>query len=495
MSLLHWEVGISSRVWLTLLAAAVLAGCGGTVEKQSTDVPAVPGDSRSADATDTGLDRQDVADLDSGTPGQDTVDSDAAGPDAVDLDASAPEVTNDADSSSSDLADGAVEPVAPGTLLWRYEHKLTVDYGPAIDSVGNLYFQGNTTVATDPDGPTLISLTPDGELRWGVRNVPGSVPAPPVTIAGKMLVVPATRSDTEELLGRVSLYSLEGDPLGQLDTDGPMGDGAAWTAQGLVVAPARSVFAFDGEVPAWDKPFALIGKGLTGTNVAVSPQGILYVGCRGEDKNLYAINQADGAELWRRNTGDVYLSPLAVDFEGNVYAVDFGGLLSVVAPGGGELWTAKVGDGSGIALGGDGTVYLSTAVGYIEGTLLALRKGADGKAELVWERWLQHQGINTPALSDGGTVYLGDNCRRFLAVDAATGDELWSFIPPEIDPAEDICAGGWSSATIGPDGTVYASTSHPGFLHAFAGDGTGLAQDSPWPMDFHDAAHTGSLEQ
>ncbi len=480
------------RWMVCLLFAFAWSGCSGDNKNE------VPGDvSARSDVTpgDLPVDLPDGTDV--GDTGIDEVLSDdAVGEDVAPVDA-VPDGGIDADAGEMDLAEDEVEPVEPvepGSLLWRYEHTLGVAYGPAIDGAGNLYLQGNKTVDTGPDGPTIISLTPDGAFRWGVRDVAGSVPAPPVTVAGETLVVPATRSDTEELVGRVSFYGLDGELVGQQETDGPMGDGAAWTAAGLVVAPARSVFAFEGGLPAWGQPFGLVGKGLTGTNVAVSPGGTLYVGCRGEDKSLYAIDPADGSEIWRRETGNAYLEPLAVDFDGNVYAVDYGGNLSVVSPAGEELWTVKVGNASGVALAGDGTIYISTAIGYVDGSLLAFRKGADGKAEMLWEQLLQHQGVTTPALSDGGTLYLGDNCRRFVAVDAATGVELWDYIPPEVDPAEDVCVGGWSSVTIGEDGTVYASTGHPGYLYAFAGDGTGPAQDSPWPMELRDAAHTSSLE-
>ena len=115
------------------------------------------------------------------------------------------------------------------------------------------------------------------------------------------------------------------------------------------------------------KPGTLLWKFETGVNVTSSPaigaDGTIYVGSRGLDRKLYAINGKSGVKLWEFETGGSVESSPAISSDGTVYIGSRDKKLYALS-GKSEvkLWEFETGAGvySSLAIGSDGTVYVGS---------------------------------------------------------------------------------------------------------------------------------------
>lgn len=184
----------------------------------------------------------------------------------------------------------------------------------------------------------------------------------------------------------------------------------------------------------------------------------LYVSTANE---TLALDRNDGSELWRADAGShasVSASPVTVD--DMIYVVG-SGVTALDAETGDELWHARtehsangiavagrvyVGAGSNgsgevaaITSSGDiwwrttepGQVYAAPAVTdetvYAvskTGTLTALA-AADGSVE--WQASVEEGVFEPPAVADGRVIVEAGNGTQTMALDATTGDRLWTF--------------------------------------------------------------------
>ena len=114
------------------------------------------------------------------------------------------------------------------------------------------------------------------------------------------------------------------------------------------------------------------------------------------------------------------------------------------------------------AVGPDGTIYF----GSMDGKVYALQEPAAGQRE-PRVRWTFSSGSrgktggfeNAPALDGTGRLVIGGNDGLVYALNAATGEKLWTFKSGFSE------YGIFSSAALGPDGTVYIGPKD-GFLYA-----------------------------
>lgn len=145
------------------------------------------------------------------------------------------------------------------------------------------------------------------------------------------------------------------------------------------------------------------------------------------DGNLYAVNTSTGNERWRTNTGHgTWGSPVIAggmvfiyDHNGRFYAVDMST--------GEERWSA--------VLGAD-AVRPSPAV--VDNTIFVGGCGYDGyggydvnaidaaSGEILWSFPTGHPVQSSPGVVDG-TVFIGSNDQNLYAIDAASGLERWQF--------------------------------------------------------------------
>lgn len=87
------------------------------------------------------------------------------------------------------------------------------------------------------------------------------------------------------------------------------------------------------------------------------------------------------------------------------------------------------------------------------------KAGAARPGEKLWEFETGRAVWTSPAIGDGGTVYVASGVGKVHALDGRSGRELWSAAPGSF---------GLSSPAIGPDGTVYVGAGN-GRLLAFNG--------------------------
>ena len=180
------------------------------------------------------------------------------------------------------------------------------------------------------------------------------------------------------------------------------------------------------------------GQGLEGARVFFGSQ----------NQNVYALNAADGKELWAFETGRTVFSSAAVkdgvvyvgSHDGNLYALD--------ERTGDEKWRFKT----------ENTVQSSPAVangvvfiGSDDGRVYAVN-AADGT-----EKWRIETGgpvFSSPTV-DGETVYIGSHDRGVYALAADTGKKRWKF-----EAGNQV----WSSPVVSQE-TVYVG-SNDGKLYA-----------------------------
>ena len=209
----------------------------------------------------------------------------------------------------------------------------------------------------------------------------------------------------------------------------------------------------------------------TGNRVVSSPvlrDKVLYFGS--DDGNVYAVDAADGRQVWKHATrGPVPSSPAVAgdtlyvgSYDGNFYALSTrsGALRWKFATGGERRFEAK---GLHGMTPKDQTyydpfdIYLSSPVvaggavyfGAGDGNLYALDAGT---GELKWKFATGNVVHASPAYADG-VLYIGSWDSYLYAVDARTGKEKWRFHGGE-DPLIHNQVGFQSSPAVA-NGVVY----------------------------------------
>ena len=167
----------------------------------------------------------------------------------------------------------------------------------------------------------------------------------------------------------------------------------------------------------------------------------VFAGCR--DGNLYALNVADGSELWTF-AADAPIG-LGLSAAGNLAYVidDFGTLYAVDISTGEEAWRFGTPVSTHPAIE-DGLLVTGTDNGVLVGI----------DAETGSELWRSevHDGrpLNTPAMADG-LVYAASQAGGMVAVDAESGELRW-----QTDTAE-----GSAGTSVVADGIVFSTVILP----------------------------------
>ena len=209
----------------------------------------------------------------------------------------------------------------------------------------------------------------------------------------------------------------------------------------------------------------------TGDRIVSSPvyrDGVVYFG--GDDGNVYAVNAADGHQLWKHATGGPVPATPALagellyvgSYDGKFYAFDArtGATRWKFATGGERRFEAKGLHGlqpKNQTIPDQFDVYLSSPVvadgavffGSGDGSVYAL-DAATGA--LRWKFQTGDVVHASPAYADG-VVFFGSWDSWFYAVDATTGKEKWRFHGGE-DPLIHNQVGFQSSPAV-VDGVVY----------------------------------------
>ena len=186
--------------------------------------------------------------------------------------------------------------------------------------------------------------------------------------------------------------------------------------------------------------------GVSGSGPEVA-DGVVYVGSW--DSHMYALDSATGNMLWRyRTEGEVDSSPAVA--EGTVYfGSNDGHLYALDAETGALSWRYKT----------EGQVWSSPAVSagiaYVGSTDSSVYALDASTGDLIWRYETGAYVSSSPTVS-GGVVYIGSRDGYLYALDASTGHERWSFL-----------ADHWiDSPPIVVDMTAYITS----FLHVYALD-------------------------
>ncbi|WP_139558545.1 outer membrane protein assembly factor BamB family protein [Methylotetracoccus oryzae] len=183
----------------------------------------------------------------------------------------------------------------------------------------------------------------------------------------------------------------------------------------------------------------------TGATVA---DGVVYVGSGAG--NVYALDAATGATLWKTGLGRTQMSLSAALVDDVLYLGSSGGAVYAINTGDGSLlWSATLPTNSfsGPAVQG-GTVYIGAG-----GFLYAFDAES---GNVLWSADLGGQVIWSSPTVANGVVYCGSNGGGVVAVAAADGRRLWSALAGQTVH---------SAPTIN-DGAVYLGSEN-GRVYAF----------------------------
>jgi outer membrane protein assembly factor BamB len=198
---------------------------------------------------------------------------------------------------------------------------------------------------------------------------------------------------------------------------------------------------------------------------AIGSDGTIYIGSR--DKSVYAVNP-DGTQKWSFPTGGYVDSSPVLGVDGTIYVGSFDWNLYALNPDGSEKWRYTYGagpgggSGAGVAIGLDGTLYVT--MGVEPRKLYALRPDGTRIWEFAFGSPVVLSYASAPVIGADGTIYAAANDHRLYAVNA-DGTKKWeALIGPYIYST--------SAAALGRDGMIYFS----GDLSVFAFDSHGVKQ-------------------
>lgn len=293
----------------------------------------------------------------------------------------------------------------------------------ALGSDGTIYVVANAS----GNGGLLHAVNPDGELKWTNTDLPTPWSADcdyPVLSEGTGTIY-VVCTDMVDSVSVATVYAIS--------TSGTL----KWSQEAPV------------EMGPAGRP-ALYTDGLTSTDhlllSAISGTG------------LAGIYELDSNGNWGASftLQDTWFHGLAIDANNNVVTRTGTGLVYKLDSNLGEIWNHSLsslpvsGSLTAISVGHDGTIYVATS----EPKLFAIAEDTFG---VPYEKWTYTAGfyqMSEPVFGSDGTVYVYTAENDLVALDPATGSEIWSyFVGHDFYPA----------MTALEDGTILAGAdSHYG---------------------------------
>ena len=179
----------------------------------------------------------------------------------------------------------------------------------------------------------------------------------------------------------------------------------------------------------------------TGNGIFSSPviggDGTIYIGSA--DRTFYALSDADGRVLWKRLTGEIIDSSALLDDRGLLYfGSGDGNLYAQAASDGAPLWTFAADPPSvtgalinwfegNVAIGASGDLYAPND----NFLTYALRRD---DASVLWRFRTSDQTWSLPAVDvPSNRLFLGNNFQiapvpNIFALDAASGEQVWNAV-------------------------------------------------------------------
>lgn len=391
---------------------------------------------------------------------------------------------------------------APTRIRWTFQ-ALPISYAsPALSLDGETVYFGTAwwESAAPTTGQALHALaTATGAVRWSYALGSSEVrSAPAVASDGSITFVVETRgTPTAVALHRVSgagtqLWTYDVNPS---DLEAYVG----------ILAPAigadGAVFVAGDQLYAVEPGGTLRWKALTPSfellrsSPVIGADGTVYFAAH--NVPLTAFDPADGAVLWSLPLGwnDYVFGSPAIGADGTIYVASNDGALRAVSSAGALKWTWWITDAgyagsfkASPAVGPDGTIYVGITQGSPANAFFALT--AAGALRWVFDPTdlpadLPHDNAefeSSPALGDGGVVYVANEFGNLYALDTADGTVLWVQATSQ--------GIGWPSPALGADGTIFIGDIGGG-CYAIDTGGTGPDLTAPWPKYRGDAQNTG----
>jgi outer membrane protein assembly factor BamB len=319
-----------------------------------------------------------------------------------------------------------------GNFKWK--KTLAGNLMPIVGDDGNVYIASSSGL--------IWGVSPeDGRLVWDPRHGLIGFGAPPALGSGGSVLYANTMSDLWAFKppAQKELWSQNTQRQGFLSKNStlPMASStggmhsrsspAVWRDGSIILPRARWLHRFnpDGS-PDWVIQLTSRGLGL----VALADDGTAYVA---DDKSLFAVNRS-GDLKWSLQTEEgIILTPI---------------------------------------VGPDGTVYFTTS-----SHMYALNSDGTVKWNVAVPKWCR----TSPALAEDGTIYIGGD--GGISAFRSDGSEKWTISSTKVGGI-----GFPGSATISPDGTIFASCGY-NQICAIRDEGSPLAKGG-WPKAYHDAANT-----
>ncbi len=237
----------------------------------------------------------------------------------------------------------------------------------------------------------------------------------------------------------------------------------------------------------WEYPASRYFDGGMKNAPIIDPEGNIYFLASG----LLLCLRPDGTERWLAYGGDAWSSPaFSFDYT-RVYAATVRTVHCFDTATGATIWSFTPPGISGDfratpAVDDAGNVYLGTKADSA-GTFYAIK--ADGT--LLWENHMGADLYSSPALGNDRTIYVGSEYtgseRRFHALDMASGAKKWSVRFPGMGDVT------WSSPALVDGGVIYVGSMN-GNVYAIRSDATGLLPNAG-SARFHEGnASTGRRE-
>lgn len=348
----------------------------------------------------------------------------------------------------------------PGTGRWSFmANNSGGDQVPAIGPDGTIYMPGDRR---------LYAIAPDGTEVWrySLATYFGSGSCSPL-LAGSVVYAGDSNGVVHavDVASGTRLWTFQDNLLGFGDVDS-----LALSSTGTLYAGiGRYVVALDGAgSELWRVELDPDGYE-TARNLAIGRDGTIYATSY---SSLSAFNP-DGSRRWRKP--GVYGSP-AIDDSGTLYTAAHG-LISAIDARGQELWSASVEyPASNVAIGPLGRLYVAGG----DDLYVFTSTGAEVLTATI-AAGLRFSS-STPAVGDDGTVYFVSNESHLVAIDGASGAQVFDFLSPSFYLFEPVVGGGGTVYVLGTDR-----------LYAINAPSAGLAA-SPWPKLHRDLGSSGAAD-
>jgi YD repeat-containing protein len=262
-----------------------------------------------------------------------------------------------------------------GTERWESATTDFLETAAAVGQGNRLYIGGfRFNEFSGASSGLMVALDASTGARVLTRTIVSTPDvAPTVSFAGNVFV------GTYE--GTFHAFTETLTPLWEYSMRGRIASSASIADDGTVYAGDYAGYVYSWTPTGtlrWEQQFS--PQGPQYSSVTIADEGVLYIG--GYESRLLAVNALDGSTRWTVPTTGTTFTP-AVAANGTVYATTYGGDLMAFAPAdGARLW--RVDSGTNVnappVVDRDGTIYFGTMLGQ----LYAVADNAGGPARSPW---------------------------------------------------------------------------------------------------------------